>query len=1058
MTSSSQALRQARPHPFAAPAEDLVRLVGGTPDALVARLPSLRRSPLDSPELYRITRRPEGRSAPSLLPWTVPVVEIAPSVLGDVLGRLIDPTSDESSGRDVRAAASVRHLMRLARFAEELVERRRVLPAIDADEPLARWRAVLRGPDAVAAHALIAAMPPALRAAGSGEHRPGDIAEGILDAVADARMRSLLPASLLPARRGRKPARVPVGEAWLDALVGPDPRIDADLDEISDLRSQLAPWAGTVREEPGPARLVLRLSDPGTARGGAPDGEDAAREVSAGAIDAAIDAADDLGAELLVEIPAEAGSGLHPGAGHTDGWRLEFLLRSSADPSLLVDAGQVWTGDGSLDRWLARPREVLLAELARAQRIYPGLEAGLRQAQPTALDLDADGAHAFLSVHAAALAEAGVEVLLPSWWSRRARLGLKLSVTPTEEAVQDSGFSRELLCDFRWELAVGDHGLTHDEIAALAAAKAPLVRLRGEWVAIDQRQLQRGLEFLRREGAGQKTVGEILVLTLSHPDDLELPLELTGVTADGWLGDLLNGDAAMEAVAPPDDFAATLRPYQQRGLSWLDFLGRLGLGAVLADDMGLGKTVQLLALEATARARATDGADAAPDAAAATDAGGAMPPASRPTLLLCPMSLIGNWQAEAARFAPRLRVLAHHGAGRPRGDDLAAALAGADLVVTTYATALNDIEELAGIEWERIVLDEAQAIKNRLSRTARAVRRLRAGQRIALTGTPVENRLADLWSLMDAVNPGMLGAPELFGTRFATPIERHHDDEAAALLRRITRPYILRRLKTDPAIIDDLPEKIEITQHYRLTVEQASLYQSVVDDMMMRIDASDGIERRGNILAAMTKLKQICNHPAQLLHDGSLIGRRSGKIIRFEEILEEILAEGDRVLCFTQFTEFAEMLVPHLAARFDTDIAYLSGSTARQRRTELVERFQSGDGPPVFVLSLKAGGTGLNLTAANHVVHLDRWWNPAVENQATDRAFRIGQKRRVQVRKFVGTGTLEERIDQLIEEKKALANLAVGDGESWLTELSTSELRELFALSKDAVGGEAVSD
>lgn len=316
-------------------------------------------------------------------------------------------------------------------------------------------------------------------------------------------------------------------------------------------------------------------------------------------------------------------------------------------------------------------------------------------------------------------------------------------------------------------------------------------------------------------------------------------------------------------------------------------------------------------------------------------------------------------------------------------------------------------------------------------------------------------RFAELWSIMDFLNPGLLGSSERFRTRYAIPIERHGHTEPAERLRASTRPYILRRLKTDPAIIDDLPEKIEIKQYCQLTTEQASLYQAVVADMMEKIENTEGIERRGNVLAAMAKLKQVCNHPAQLLHDRSPVGRRSGKVIRLEEILEEILAEGDRVLCFTQFTEFAELLVPHLAARFGRaarDIAYLHGGTPRKRRDEMVARFQSGDGPPIFLLSLKAGGTGLNLTAANHVVHLDRWWNPAVENQATDRAFRIGQRRTVQVRKFICTGTLEEKIDEMIEEKKALADLVVTDGEGWLTELSTRDLREVFALSEGAVG------
>lgn len=1013
VTSRSEALRTARPHPFAVPADRLGALVPGDPAAVTVLLPSLRRAPLDSPEIARTTPRPSGGSPPSLLAWTVPAVVVALEALTDVLGRFVgsgglDATrlgDDPGQWRevDVRPAASLRYLLDLARFADELVTRGRVLPAVELgdDGDRARWRAVLTGPDAIAAHALIGDMPPAFRSAQRPdqdvqqviEQSPAALFTHALDTVTDALVRKRLTTSFLPPRRGRRPAHLPAAEAWLDALTGSDPLIAADADDVELLDEQLLPWRNFGREDPGPAHLVLRLCDP--ERTGS--------------------AAGDRG---------------------TDGWRIEFLLRSRADPSLLVDAAQVWSDDGTLGRWLQRPREVLLTELARAQRVYPELERGLRRAQPSELSVHLEDAYRFLADIAAVLVEAGFEVLLPAWCSKRRRLGLRLSATPSDQGDIESVFGREQLCDFRWDLAVGDHGLTEDEIAALAEAKAPLVLLRGEWVTVDQEQLGRGLDFLKRSGSGQQTVGEVLTLALGHPDDLDLPLELTDITVGGWLGTLLNGTAAdsITGIEPPESFTATLRPYQTRGLGWLDFLGRLGLGACLADDMGLGKTVQLLALETTWRSSRDEGET------------------PRPTLLICPVSLIGNWEAEAARFAPELGVIAHHGSDRPHGAELGEAISGADMVITSYTTALNDIDELVDIDWERIVLDEAQAIKNRLARTSKAVRRLRAGQRIALTGTPVENRLAELWSIMDFLNPGTLGTPELFRARFATPIERYRDDGAAALLRRITRPYILRRLKTDPTIIDDLPEKIEIKQYYRLTVEQASLYQSVVDEMMQEIENSSGIERRGNILAAMTKLKQICNHPAQLLHDGSPVGRRSGKIIRLEEILDEILAEGDRVLCFTQFTEFAELLLPYLASRFDTDIAYLSGSTSRDRRQQLVERFQSGEGPPVFLLSLKAGGTGLNLTAANHVIHLDRWWNPAVENQATDRAFRIGQKRRVQVRKFIGTGTLEERIDQMIENKKALADLVVGQGESWLTELSTKQLRELFTLSKEAVG------
>ncbi len=342
-------------------------------------------------------------------------------------------------------------------------------------------------------------------------------------------------------------------------------------------------------------------------------------------------------------------------------------------------------------------------------------------------------------------------------------------------------------------------------------------------------------------------------------------------------------------------------------------------------------------------------------------------------------------------------------------------------------------------------------MKNRHSGAAKAMKSLSAKRRVALTGTPVENRLGELYSLMDILNPGLLGGAKDFRTRYAIPVERHGDEQAAARLRRITEPYLLRRVKTDPAVISDLPEKIEIDQYYTLSEEQATLYQSVVDDMMDKIAAAQGIERRGLVLAAMSKLKQVCNHPAQLLHDGSSVGQRSGKVERLEELLEQIVAEGDKVLCFTQYTEFAQLLLPHLASKFDADVFYLHGGTSRAKRTEMVKQFQNGSRPAIFLLSLKAGGTGLNLTAANHVMHLDRWWNPAAENQATDRAFRIGQKRNVQVRKFICRGTLEERIDAMIRDKRALADMVVGEGEGWLTELSTDTLKDLFTLSKEVV-------
>jgi hypothetical protein len=1005
--SPSQAVRSVRPHPFAATAEELSLLHAGKPDEITLLLPSLLSSPLDSPELVRVTPRPAPRSSPTLAPWSVPVVSIEPAAAFSVL--------DEP--RDIaRYGASVRYLRTLAAFARDLAERGRVVPQLARDEhgACARWRPVLQGPDVVTVQKLAAAMPPVCRAESDWPRepdgqRPDVLIADALAALVDAAVRGRLaavgdergdPVRLVPPRRGRRPRTLPALEAWLDALVGPEGRFHLAGEAggargADELEESLRAWDAIATGPTGPARATFRLTEAGSVNS----------DSSAVALDTS--------------------------------WRLDFLVQSVNDPSLLLSAEQVWQTGAELDRWLANPQELFLGELGRASSVYPALTPALRSAHPCELELDTDQAFYFLSEAAGLLDEAGFGVMLPTWWDQRRRVGLKLSAggTPTDGVVTtESKFGRDQLVSFRWQLAVGDDLLTDEEIAVLAAAKAPLVQLRGQWVTIDPEQIRRGLDFLRSKPDGEMTVGEVIAVAGDQPVDAITGsgLQVIGVVAEGWLGDLLRGtvEQALEPVEAPDGFQAMLRPYQQRGLSWLTFLSSLGLGACLADDMGLGKTVQLLALEARDRHE---------DAALPS------------TLLLCPMSLVGNWQREAARFTPDLRVYAHHGTARLHGDDLAEQVATTDLVITTYATATRDIDELVAHRWNRVVLDEAQAVKNRLSQSAKAVRRLDAAHRVALTGTPLENRLAELWSLMDFLNPGALGTPERFRSRYAVPIERHRQQAPAEQLRTITQPYILRRLKTDPRIIDDLPDKIELNEYCRLTPEQASLYQVVVDEMMDRIENSQGIERRGNVLAAMTKLKQVCNHPAHLLHDRSAIANRSGKVARLEELLADIVAEGGRALCFTQFTEFAEMLVPHFSARFGCDVLYLHGGTSKGRRDEMVERFQSADAPPLFVLSLKAGGTGLNLTAANHVVHIDRWWNPAVENQATDRAFRIGQHRTVQVRKFVCVGTLEERIDQLIEEKKQLANTVIGDGESWVSELSTAELRRVFALSADAV-------
>jgi hypothetical protein len=882
---------------------------------------------------------------------------------------------------------SVRFLAEVAAIATDFVSRRRVLPHV-VEQPggtFARWVPVPAATDRESLRALATAAPPVLRAQGRNR---ADVITGALTTLADEAARAALePLTLLPRRRGT--ATAAEAEAWLGALTGPDARIDPPSAEF---RAALDAWHRSAAEASDEVRMCFRLDPPET-------DED-------------------------------------------DDWELAFLVQDVAEPSLVVGTAEIWGSDATttlFDRHVEQGlHEAVLAELGRASRLWPELDEALRSATPAGLVMDTVQAYWFLRGAAPLLAQAGFGVLLPASW-QPGGIGLKLtgSSPGTPGTVQTSsqvGFAA--VVDYRWQVALGEHVLTREELDQLARAKAPLVRMRGRWVEVDHLRLRKALAFVdSKAGGGQMSVGDVLRIG-SGIAEPEVDLPVVGVEATGWVGDLLSGqlDHRLCPVPGPDGLAATLRPYQERGLSWLAFLDDLRLGGVLADDMGLGKTVQTLALLLHDRNRDPDG---------------------KPTLLVCPMSVVGNWQREAAKFAPDLAVHVHHGSDRLRGDGLADAVAGADLVITTYAVATRDAESLGRIAWRRVVLDEAQHIKNSATKQSVAVRNLAAEHRVALTGTPVENRLAELWSIVDFVNPGLLGSLSAFRERFAVPIERHGDEEVAARLKRITGPFLLRRLKTDPAIISDLPDKIEMNVLCNLTAEQASLYQAVVDDMLLKIENSEGIERRGLVLATMTKLKQVCNHPAHLLRDGSRLPGRSGKLERLEEILEEVLAEGDKALCFTQFTELGDLLHRHLASRFGQEVLYLHGGTPKRRRDAMVSAFQSGGegraGPAIFILSLKAGGTGLNLTAANHVIHFDRWWNPAVENQATDRAFRIGQRKNVQVRKFVCVGTVEEKIDAMIESKKALSRMTIGSGENWLTELSVDELREVITLSAEAV-------
>jgi len=553
--------------------------------------------------------------------------------------------------------------------------------------------------------------------------------------------------------------------------------------------------------------------------------------------------------------------------------------------------------------------------------------------------------------------------------------------------------------------------------------------------------MQEALNFFKKR-AGKLSTLEALQMGLSGDSQSVPPgVEIDDLEAEGWLGEALRGlqqPHTLDLLPQPEALSATLRPYQERGYSWLAFLQRYGMGACLADDMGLGKTIQAIALLLYQRDTLQQHA---------------------PALLICPTSVVGNWLHEVQRFAPSLRALVHQGPERAQGDAFAAAAQQHELVLTSYPLLQRDRDTLTAVQWSTVILDEAQNIKNASTKQAQAARALPSTHRVALTGTPVENRLTELWSMLTFLNPGYLGSEAAFRREFARPIERAADPDATARLRQLTAPFILRRLKTDKRIISDLPEKIEQKEYCGLTPEQVTLYEAVVQDALRQIEETDSesssqIKRHGQVLAMLLKLKQVCNHPAQFLKDGSAMEGRSGKLARLLDLLNEIYEAGDRTLIFTQFAELGELLRGYLRERFYEDVLFLHGGTKARERDALIRRFQAPGGPTVFLLSIKAGGTGLNLTAASHVIHFDRWWNPAVENQATDRAFRIGQQRTVQVHKFLCSGTLEEHIDEMIENKRALAENVLGNDESWLTHLSTSQLRDLVTLRREALANE----
>ncbi|WP_326695643.1 DEAD/DEAH box helicase [Streptomyces sp. NBC_01766] len=850
-----------------------------------------------------------------------------------------------------------------ALHALQLVARGRLLPGLTADDHDA-WRAgPLDAEDIAHLRAIAAAMPPEAHATPLPGRTPMELPEppGLIRAFYDA------VADTLP----RTPAAPHAAGAAYAAR---------EAQQLPGLRE----WAAEVAAgSDAGVQVSLRLDLSGFELFDQADGTDGTDGTDRGG-----------GA---AEVERRAGAAV-------------VQVHSLADPTLVIDAGRLWAGDGD-KHFGPRVRIDAVLALRRAARVWPPLARLLERPVPDVLPLSEEELYELLGPAAARLAAAGVAVHWPRELARSLTATAVVRSAPGSATDGTSFFDTEHLFSFSWQLALGDDRLTDAEMDVLAEAHRPVVRLRDQWVVVDPALVRKA----RKRQLGLLAPVDALSAALTGSAEVDgETVEAVPVGALAALHSRLTTDAA--PLPQPTGLDATLRDYQLRGLGWLDLMTSLGLGGCLADDMGLGKTITLIALHLH-RAR------------------------REPTLVVCPASLLGNWQREIARFAPGVPVRRFHGTDRSLDDT------GGGFVLTTYGTMRTSAAELAAHPWGMVVADEAQHIKNPHAATAKALRTIPAPARVALTGTPVENNLSELWALLDWTTPGLLGPLKTFRARHARIVENGEEDGAVERLARLVRPFLLRRKKSDPGIAPELPPKTETDHPVSLTREQASLYQAVVRESMAVIEADEGAGRHAQIMKLLTALKQICNHPAQYLKEGpSRLAGRSGKLALLDELLDTILSEGGSVLVFTQYVAMARLLSDHLTAR-GVPSQLLHGGTPVARREEMVDRFQAGESP-VFLLSLKAAGTGLNLTRAGHVIHYDRWWNPAVEEQATDRAYRIGQTQPVQVHRLIAEGTVEDRIADMLTAKRALADAVLGSGESALTELGDAELADLVSLRR----------
>ncbi|WP_243299374.1 DEAD/DEAH box helicase [Bacillus litorisediminis] len=732
-------------------------------------------------------------------------------------------------------------------------------------------------------------------------------------------------------------------------------------------------------------------------------------------------------------LPFHLGLRLEEPETNDDPWTLTPFLQSVVNHEEVYSWNEVFTWPSG---WLEY-EETVNEEVASWKSLIPFMEVN----RPFQTALNDEQAWAFLTHYSEKLVLLGINIWLPSWWRnmKEAKLKLQANVKETAASSRPSMLGMDQLLDFQWKLSLNGEELSEEEFRSLVEQNRHFLRWRGDWVKLDpafMKQIQEMMKHADKHGLKLRDLLEQKLskmngsnLNMDEEESDDDPYDFIQIKMNRQLRDMLytlTNQTHLPLQKVPDTLQGELRPYQIEGFSWLYFLRGFGFGGCLADDMGLGKTIQFITYLLKCKEEEND---------------------TVPALIIAPTSVIGNWEKELAQFAPSLKVYIHYGQKRLKGDAFKEEANHADVVLTTYGLSHIDEEELASIEWSAIGLDEAQNIKNAGTKQSRSIRKLKGKHHIALTGTPIENRLSELWSIFDFLNHGYLGSLHSFQHRYIIPIERDDDKEQLHKLQALIRPFLLRRTKTDEKIALNLPDKLEQKQYCTLTPEQAALYEEQVQQTFAKIQRLTGLERRGLVLQMLGKLKQLCDHPSLFLKEEqpAEIISRSMKMKKVIQLLDDILYQNENALIFTQYIGMGQLLQQVMKKRYRMDIPFLNGSVPKQQRDRWIEQFQNNEFP-IFILSLKAGGTGLNLTAANHVIHYDRWWNPAVENQATDRAYRIGQKKFVHVHKLLTSGTLEEKIDALLEQKNMLNEAILTQGDQWLTEYTDDQLLELVSL------------